>query len=160
MKDKGNEPNPVTCNVIIQSYCKNKLIGAARELYNSMVRDGDTPDLRCYTILMMSLCKEGKLVDSEEMFNKMLEKGVFPDHVMFISIVRFLLKGWEVVFVQKALKAVAKLDFSGELLELSSLASGCSSMSLQQEAKRLLDEMVRGNLRVCLVYLMKWLRMD
>jgi hypothetical protein len=51
------------------------------------------------------------------MFNKMLEKGVFPDHVMFISIARFLPKGWdEFVFVRSALKAVAKLYFSGELL--------------------------------------------
>lgn len=48
------------------------------------------------------------------MFNKMLERGVFPDHVMFISIARFLPKGWEVAFVQKAFKDVAKLDCSGE----------------------------------------------
>jgi pentatricopeptide repeat protein len=62
---------------------------------------------------MASLCKEGNLVEAE-MFNKMLERGVFPDHVMFISIARFLPKGWEVAFVQKAFKDVAKLDCSGE----------------------------------------------
>jgi hypothetical protein len=84
---------------------------------------------------MASLCKEGSLVETE-MFDKMLEMGVFPDHVMFVSIARFLPKGWEVAFVQKAFKDVAKLDCSGELLELSSLASGCSNMSLQQDTGR------------------------
>ncbi|XP_062223175.1 pentatricopeptide repeat-containing protein At5g62370 [Phragmites australis] len=146
MRDRGMEPSPVTNNVMIKWYCKSKRVGAAMELYNAMVRDGVAPDLRCYTILMTSLCREGKLAEAEHLFDRMLEGGIFPDHVMFISIARFFPKGWEVRFVRKALKVVAKLDCSGELLDLSSLASGCSSMSLQQEAERLLDEMVRSNM--------------
>lgn len=82
---------------------------------------------------MTSLCMERNFVEAEQMFDKMLERDVFPDHVMFISIARFLPKGWVVLFVRKALKAVAKLDCSRELLENSSQASDCSNMSAAAE---------------------------
>ncbi|KAF0929148.1 hypothetical protein E2562_016387 [Oryza meyeriana var. granulata] len=145
MMDRGIEPDTATYNVMIKWYCKSKWVGAAMEMYKMMIRTGVAPDLRCYTILMASLCKDGKLGEAEHLFDKMLEGGLFPDHVMFISIARFFPKGWVVLFVRKALKAVAKLDCSGKLLELSSLAGGCSNMSLQKEADHILDEIVRSN---------------
>uniref|UniRef100_A0A0E0B776 Pentacotripeptide-repeat region of PRORP domain-containing protein n=1 Tax=Oryza glumipatula TaxID=40148 RepID=A0A0E0B776_9ORYZ len=145
MIDRGIQPDAATYNVMIRWYCKSKWVGAAMDIYKVMIRTGVAPDLRCYTILMASLCKDGKLGEAENLFDKMLESGLFPDHVMFISIARFFPKGWVVLFVRKALKAVAKLDCGAKLLELSSLAGGCSNMSLQKEADHLLDEIVTSN---------------
>uniref|UniRef100_A0A0E0M521 Pentacotripeptide-repeat region of PRORP domain-containing protein n=1 Tax=Oryza punctata TaxID=4537 RepID=A0A0E0M521_ORYPU len=145
MIDMGIQPNVATYNVMIKWYCKSKWVGTAMEIYKVMIRTGVAPDLRCYTILMASLCKDGKLGEAENLFDNMLESGLFPDHVMFISIARFLPKGWVVLFVRKALKAVAKLDCSTKLLELSSLAGECSNMSLQKESDHLLDEIVTSN---------------
>uniref|UniRef100_A0A0D9X9H6 Pentacotripeptide-repeat region of PRORP domain-containing protein n=1 Tax=Leersia perrieri TaxID=77586 RepID=A0A0D9X9H6_9ORYZ len=145
MMDRGIKPDTATYNVMIKWYCKSKWVGTAMEIYKVMVRTGVKPDLRCYTILLASLGKDGKLGEAEDLFDKMLESGLFPDHIMFISIARFFPKGWVVLFVRKALKAVAKLDCSGKLLELSSFAGGCSNMSLQKDADHLLDEIVRSN---------------
>ncbi|KAL5230630.1 hypothetical protein ABZP36_029406 [Zizania latifolia] len=144
MMKRGIEPDAETYNVMMKWYCKSNCTGGAMELYKVMIRTGVAPDLKCYTILMTSLCKDGKLGEAEHLFDKMLDSSLFPDHVMFISIAKFFPKGWPVVFMQKALKAVAK-DCSGQLLELSSLAGGCSNMSLQEEADHLLDEMVKSN---------------
>uniref|UniRef100_J3N0M0 Pentacotripeptide-repeat region of PRORP domain-containing protein n=1 Tax=Oryza brachyantha TaxID=4533 RepID=J3N0M0_ORYBR len=145
MMDRGIQPDAVTYSVMIKWYCKSKWVATAMDIYKVMIRTGVAPDLRCYTILMASLCKDGKLGEAEYLFDNMLESGLLPDHVMFISIAKFFPKGSVVVFVQKALKAVTKLDCSGKLLELSSLAGGCSDMSLQKEADHLLDEIVRSN---------------
>uniref|UniRef100_N1R330 Pentatricopeptide repeat-containing protein n=1 Tax=Aegilops tauschii TaxID=37682 RepID=N1R330_AEGTA len=42
----------------------------------------------------------GAKPEAEQMFDKMLERGVSPDHVMFISVAKFLPKGWEVLCVE------------------------------------------------------------
>jgi len=60
-EDEGFEPNLVTYNTFINSYCKNMRLEDAFYSYKIMNVKGVMPNLITYMTLMNDICEEGKV---------------------------------------------------------------------------------------------------
>ncbi|CAN1247390.1 Pentatricopeptide repeat-containing protein At5g40400, partial [Linum perenne] len=74
MEEEGFEPDIVTYNTLISSYCRKGRFADAYYLYMIMYRRGVLPDLVSYTALKSGLCKEGKMKEALQFFHRMLER--------------------------------------------------------------------------------------
>ncbi|XP_042479627.1 pentatricopeptide repeat-containing protein At5g40400 isoform X2 [Macadamia integrifolia] len=87
MEEEGFDPDVVTYNTLIDSYCRKGRLDDAFYLYKIMYRRGVPPDLVSYTTLMKGLCKQGKVRDAHQLFHRMVHRGLSPDIISFNSLI-------------------------------------------------------------------------
>ncbi|RHN52629.1 putative pentatricopeptide [Medicago truncatula] len=68
MHDRGQQPDIITYNSILDALCKKHHAGKAIALLTKLKDQGIRPNMNTYTILVKGLCRSGKLEDARKVF--------------------------------------------------------------------------------------------
>ncbi|XP_068465982.1 putative pentatricopeptide repeat-containing protein At3g16890, mitochondrial isoform X2 [Phaseolus vulgaris] len=79
--------NVFTYNMIINCFCRAKLMDNASEAFRDMQLRGFVPNLVTFNTLINGYCKEGAIVKARELLEMLLETGLKPDIFTFGSII-------------------------------------------------------------------------
>ncbi|KAJ4902494.1 Pentatricopeptide repeat-containing protein [Raphanus sativus] len=86
-EEEGFEPDLVTYNTLVSSYCRRGRLKEAFYLYKIMYRRRVVPDLVTYTCLIKGLCKEGRVREAHQTFHRMVDRGIKPDCVSYNTLI-------------------------------------------------------------------------
>ncbi|KAF8096464.1 hypothetical protein N665_0308s0038 [Sinapis alba] len=86
-EEEGFEPDLVTYNTLVSSYCRRGRLKEAFYLYKIMYRRRVVPDLVTYTSLIKGLCKEGRVREAHQSFHRMVDRGIKPDCISYNTLV-------------------------------------------------------------------------
>ena len=76
MLDRGQPPDVITYNNLIDALCKNGHLDRAIALFNKMKDQAIRPNVYTFTILLDGLCKVERLMNAHEFFQDLLTKGL------------------------------------------------------------------------------------
>ncbi|KAH0727429.1 hypothetical protein KY285_003127 [Solanum tuberosum] len=89
MRGKGLMPDEVTCNTLVNAYCREGNFHQALVLHSEMLRNGLSQDVM--TSLINSMCKTGNLHRTMKFFDQLHARGLYPnDRIYTTLIVDFL----------------------------------------------------------------------
>ncbi|KAH0929350.1 hypothetical protein HID58_015077 [Brassica napus] len=86
-EEEGFEPDLVTYNTLVSSYCRRGRLKEGFYLYKIMYRRRVVPDLVTYTSLIKGLCKEGRVREAHQTFHRMVDRGIKADCVAYNTLV-------------------------------------------------------------------------
>ncbi|KAL0741761.1 hypothetical protein Bca4012_083274 [Brassica carinata] len=86
-EEEGFEPDLVTYNTLVSSYCRRGRLKEAFYLYKIMYRRHVVPDLVTYTSLIKGLCKEGRVREAHQTFHRMVDRGIKPDCISYNTLI-------------------------------------------------------------------------
>ncbi|KFK33107.1 hypothetical protein AALP_AA6G332000 [Arabis alpina] len=87
MEEEGFEPDLVTYNTLVSSYCRRGRLKEAFYLYKIMYRRRVVPDLVTYTSLIKGLCKDGRVREAHQTFHRMIDRGIMPDGISYNTLI-------------------------------------------------------------------------
>ncbi|MED6197508.1 hypothetical protein PIB30_057050 [Stylosanthes scabra] len=87
MEEEGFEPDLVTYNTLLNSYCRKRRLEDAFCLYKIMHIRRVKPNLISFTALMNGLCKEGKVKKAHQLFHQMVHSGIDPDIISYNTLI-------------------------------------------------------------------------
>ncbi|KAF3495774.1 hypothetical protein DY000_02057910 [Brassica cretica] len=95
MVTKGCDPDIVTLNILINGYCKAKLVDDGMTLFRKMSSPrGVVADTVTYNILVQGFCQSGQLNVAKELFQEMVSEGAHPDIVTYGILLDGLCDKW------------------------------------------------------------------
>ena len=88
----GLQPSTVTCNVLIDGWCKTKNLVYALRTYRLLRAHKLEPNVVTFTVLTKGMAEVGMLQEAAIVFFQMMKRGHMPDVVAYCSLIDCLCK--------------------------------------------------------------------
>ncbi|KAJ0860147.1 putative tetratricopeptide-like helical domain superfamily [Helianthus annuus] len=92
MVERGEVPNIVTYNSLINGYCLQGEMSKAKTLLDSLMSRGLIPDVITYNSLLNGYCKSLKIEEAIHMFHEVTRKGLNPDLIFYKTMIQGLFR--------------------------------------------------------------------
>ncbi|CAA2999655.1 Hypothetical predicted protein [Olea europaea subsp. europaea] len=110
MKKKGLGPDFSSYNYLLETYCREDLVHAAKRLSDEMFSNGCSGNLKRYVILDQRLSDISQVEDGYRLFCHVLEKGMGPDATACSSLLQGFCQAKTLVMVLKVFNQSVELD--------------------------------------------------